>query len=200
MRVKYDRKELKNINSQIIIMGIIFVLSVFLGSFLNKMWPSYSQNAINDLNLTIEYYSQDVSLISNVFINLKVDFIYLIAMSILSVVVILFPFSILLFIIKGVSIGYTMNSMILSLKLMSFKMVFLTISKNIIIIPGMIIIIIVTIKYFREVKVQFDKKRKANILFLSKRYLINTLLISLVIVISQALINFCFMGLLKLFN
>ncbi|MFI3210601.1 MAG: hypothetical protein R3Y64_06070 [Peptostreptococcaceae bacterium] len=200
MRVKYDRKELKNINSQIIIMGIIFVLSVFLGSFLNKMWPSYSQNAINDLNLTIEYYSQDVSLISNVFINLKVDFIYLIAMSILSVVVILFPFSILLFIIKGVSIGYTMNSMILSLKLMSFKMVFLTISKNIIIIPGMIIIIIVTIKYFREMKVQFDKKRKANILFLSKRYLINTLLISLVIVISQALINFCFMGLLKLFN
>lgn len=200
MRVKYIRKDLKNINDQILILGGIFIISLLFGTFLNKIWPSYSQNILNDLNLTVEHYSKDISIIENVILNLKSDFLYMISISVFFTFVISFPVSIIFFIIKGVSIGYTINTVILALKFSSFKMVFLTVFKNIILVPGMIILLVISINHIKELSLQVNKKRKENIVFLSKRYLINAVLISIGVVLLQSVVNILSIAVVKLFS
>ena len=37
------KNKLEKINKSILIIGIIFIFSIVVGSFLNKIWPSYQK-------------------------------------------------------------------------------------------------------------------------------------------------------------
>ena len=52
--------------------------------------------------------------------------------------------------------GYTINSIILAMKLNGIKFILITISKNLIIIVGSIILILVSINYIKEVIFEFN--------------------------------------------
>ena len=116
---------------------------------------------------------------------------------ILNLLVITFPISILIFMLKGLSIGYTINSCILLLKAKSIKIVFTALIKNLVIIPGTIILIIISINYLKEFVKEYKNKKKKNIIFLLKQYLLNLIIILVSTLLIQALLNFIFINILQ---
>ena len=142
----------------------------------------------------IDYYDSNLNLKSNVINNLKSDFLLIFIMSLSTLFVFTFPIAMILFIIKGISIGYTINSIILALKIKSIKMILVTFSKNIIVIPGTIILLIIGINYAKEVLFQ----KKKNILPLFNRHILNMLLLIFGTIFVQAIINFLITSLMKM--
>ena len=96
----------------------------------------------------------------------------------------------IIFMLKGLSIGYTINSIILAMKLKGIKMLLIILLRNIIIIPGAIILTLISFNYIREAIYQLKKGKSDNILFLGKRYLLNSLIILSVTVGLQLILNF----------
>ncbi|MGL5314247.1 MAG: stage II sporulation protein M [Peptostreptococcaceae bacterium] len=198
MRRTYRKDNFKELNRQIIIIGLIFILSVILGTYLNKMWPNYQNNIIDNVNPSIEYYNDSsIGLKDTTMINLKSDVIFMAKISILSILVVTFPLAIGVVILKGLSIGYTINSIILTLKFKSIKMVLITFMKNIIIVPGAIILLIISFNYFKEVIYELKKGKKDNILFLLKRYLVNAVIVLAITVGLQLLLNTVSVSIIK---
>ncbi len=188
------KNKLEKINKSILIIGIIFIFSIVVGSFLNKIWPSYQKEIFLNISPMIDYYDSNLNLKSNVINNLKSDFLLIFIMSLSTLFVFTFPIAMILFIIKGISIGYTINSIILALKIKSIKMILVTFSKNIIVIPGTIILLIIGINYAKEVLFQ----KKKNILPLFNRHILNMLLLIFGIIFVQAIINFLITSLMKM--
>lgn len=188
------KNKLEKINKSILIIGIIFIFSIVVGSFLNKIWPSYQKEIFLNISPMIDYYDSNLNLKSNVINNLKSDFLLIFIMSLSTLFVFTFPIAIILFIIKGISIGYTINSIILALKIKSIKMILVTFSKNIIVIPGTIILLIIGINYAKEVLFQ----KKKNILPLFNRHILNMLLLIFGTIFVQAIINFLITSLMKM--
>lgn len=188
------KNKLEKINKSILIIGIIFIFSIVVGSFLNKIWPSYQKEIFLNISPMIDYYGSNLNLKSNVINNLKSDFLLIFIMSLSTLFVFTFPIAMILFIIKGISIGYTINSIILALKIKSIKMILVTFSKNIIVIPGTIILLIIGINYAKEVLFQ----KKKNILPLFNRHILNMLLLIFGTIFVQAIINFLITSLMKM--
>ena len=188
------KNKLEKINKSILIIGIIFIFSIVVGSFLNKIWPSYQKEIFLNISPMIDYYDSNLNLKSNVINNLKSDFLLIFIMSLSTLFVFTFPIAMILFIIKGISIGYTINSIILALKIKSIKMILVTFSKNIIVIPGTIILLIIGINYAKEVLFQ----KKKNILPLFNRHILNMLLLIFGTIFVQAIINFLITSLMKM--
>ena len=188
------KNKLEKINKSILIIGIIFIFSIVVGSFLNKIWPSYQKEKFLNISPMIDYYDSNLNLKSNVINNLKSDFLLIFIMSLSTLFVFTFPIAMILFIIKGISIGYTINSIILALKIKSIKMILVTFSKNIIVIPGTIILLIIGINYAKEVLFQ----KKKNILPLFNRHILNMLLLIFGTIFVQAIINFLITSLMKM--
>lgn len=188
------KNKLEKINKSILIIGIIFIFSIVVGSFLNKIWPSYQKEIFLNIPPMIDYYDSNLNLKSNVINNLKSDFLLIFIMSLSTLFVFTFPIAMILFIIKGISIGYTINSIILALKIKSIKMILVTFSKNIIVIPGTIILLIIGINYAKEVLFQ----KKKNILPLFNRHILNMLLLIFGTIFVQAIINFLITSLMKM--
>lgn len=198
MRRTCRKDNFKELNKQIIIIGIIFILSVILGTYLNKMWPNYQNNIIDNVNPSIEYYNDSsIGLKDTIMINLKSDAIFMVKISILSMLVVTFPLAIGVVILKGLAIGYTINSIILTLKLKSIKMILITFMKNIIIVPGAIILLIISFNYFKEAIYELKKGKKDNILFLLKRYLVNAVIVLAITVGLQLLLNTVSVSIIK---
>ena len=68
MRRTIRKNEFREINKQIICVGVLFVIFIVLGTYLNKIWPSYQQSMSENLNPIIKYYNssfniKDLSLI-----------------------------------------------------------------------------------------------------------------------------------------
>ncbi len=188
------KNKLEKINKSILIIGIIFIFSIVVGSFLNKIWPSYQKEIFLNISPMIDYYDSNLNLKSNVINNLKSDFLLIFIMSLSTLFVFTFPIAMILFIIKGISIGYTINSIILALKIKSIKMILVTFSKNIIVISGTIILLIIGINYAKEVLFQ----KKKNILPLFNRHILNMLLLIFGTIFVQAIINFLITSLMKM--
>lgn len=188
------KNKLEKINKSILIIGIIFIFSIVVGSFLNKIWPSYQQEILLNISPMIDYYDNNLNLKSNVINNLKSDFLLIFTMSLSTLFVFTFPIAIILFIVKGISIGYTINSIILALKIKSKKMILVTFSKNIIVIPGIIILLIIGINYAKEVLSQ----KKKNVLPLFNRHILNMSLLVLGTIFVQAIINFSIISFIKM--
>ena len=198
MRKTYRRNNFKELSRQIIIIGFILVISVILGTYLNKMWPSYQNKIVDNINPFIEYYNNSsINLKSAIMTNLKSDTSFMFKIIILSLLVVTFPIAIIIFILKGVSIGYTINSIILTLKFKSIKMFFITFIKNIIIVPGAIILLVISFNYFKDIINEIKKHKKDNIPFLLKRYLLNSIIVLAISLILQLLLNTISISIIK---
>ncbi len=190
MRRTIRKNEFREINKEIIFVGVIFTMFIILGSYLNKIWPSYQQSIMDNLNPIIEYYNSSFSIKDTIISNMKNDITFMSFICISSLLIITFPMIMIIFMLKGLSIGYTINSIILAMKLKGIKMLLIILLRNIIIIPGAIILTLISFNYIREAIYQLKKGKSDNILFLGKRYLLNSLIILSVTVGLQLILNF----------
>ena len=156
LRGTYKKSYFREINKQLIVIGLIFLTAVVIGTYLNKMWPDYQGNIVNSINPIVEYYSSKISIKNIVLANLKSDISFMMYISLSTLFVVTFPITLILFIVKGISMGYTINSVILAMKLKSIKFILITTFKNLIIILGTIILILISINYIKEIEKVYE--------------------------------------------
>lgn len=197
MRKTIRRNDFRDINKQIVFVGLIFTIFIVLGAYLNKIWPNYQSSIMDNLNPVIEYYNSDFATKDAIMSNLKNDTTFMSFICISTLLVVTFPIIILIFMLKGLSIGYTINSVILAMKLKGLKMILMLLLKNIIIIPGAIILTLISFNYLKEVIYQLKKGKRDNILFLGKRYLLNSLIVLAITVGLQLILNTISISIIK---
>ena len=198
LRGTYNKNYFREINKQLIIIGLIFLTSVVMGTYLNKIWPDYPSKIVNSINPIVEYYSSKISVRNIVMANLKSDISFMLGISLTALTVITFPLALLIFLLKGISMGYTINSIILAMKLNGIKFILITISKNLIIIVGSIILILVSINYIKEIIFEFNRKKDKNkIIFLVSRYVLNSIIVLAITISLQTLLNTVIISIIK---
>ena len=198
LRGTYNKNYFREINKQLIIIGLIFLTSVVMGTYLNKIWPDYQSKIVNSINPIVEYYSSKISVRNIVMANLKSDISFMLGISLTALTVITFPLALLIFLLKGISMGYTINSIILAMKLKSIKFILITISKNLIIIVGSIILILISINYIKQIVFELRKNRNKNtIIFLFSRYILNSIIVLAITIGLQALLNTVIISIIK---
>lgn len=197
MRRTYRKGNFKELNKQIIVSGVIFIAFIVLGTYLNKIWPSSQNNIMDNINPAIEYYNLSTGIKDAITSNLKSDLIFMGAISIFTLLVVTFPIILIIFMLKGLSIGYTINSAILALKFKATKMILIILFKNLIIIPGAIILALISFNYLKETIYELKKGKKDNILFLGKRYLLNAIIVLAITVGLQAILNTISISIIK---
>lgn len=199
MRKTIRRKENYRINKEIIFLGLAFLIFTAIGTYLNKFFPQGENIVVDSINSINNYYSQgqDINVWGVVTSNLRQDVLFLGSIVLFTTFIFTFPFAIISFILKGLSVGYTINSCILLMKLKSIKLILLMVIKNFIIIPGGILLILVSIYFMKNVYEEYKKGRKEGIAFLCKRYVINGTIIVGVCVIGQLLLNVIYVGILQ---
>lgn len=199
MRRTIRRKYNYKITQEMIFLGIILLIFIIIGTFLNKIIPSGEQLVLGSINSLDKYYSSgfDINVKEVVFSNLRQDIIFMGSIVLFSLFVFTFPLGIISFILKGLSIGYTINSCILLMKFKSIKMILLMIIKNFIIIPGAILLLLVSYYYILNVYEEYKRGRKDGIIFLGKRFLLNGMIIIVISVLGQLLLNAVYIGILQ---
>ena len=199
LRGTYKKSYFREINKQLIVIGLIFLTAVVIGTYLNKMWPDYQGNIVNSINPIVEYYkAQKISIKNIVLANLKSDISFMMYISLSTLFVVTFPITLILFIVKGISMGYTINSVILAMKLKSIKFILITTFKNLIIILGTIILILISINYIKEMVLEFKKSRnRSKIIFLFSRYLLNSIIVLAITIGLQVLLNTLIISIIK---
>ncbi len=197
MRKIKSKNNFDDINKSIILVGAIFIVALIIGTYLNKFWPQYEEVMIGSINNLKDVYKSDISLMNIIMTNLKSDFKLMLGISIFTLFIITFPISMLIFIFKGISIGYTINSIILVLKTSGISMVLLSFIKNVATIPGMIVLLIISINYGKEILRELNQKRKDKLIFLGSRYMLNALIISSITVFAQVILNCSFIWIIK---
>lgn len=199
MRRTIRKKDSLRISKEIICLSIIFIVFVAIGTYLNKIFSNGQDIVLDSINNLSEYYSRrsDINISAVVFSNLRENIIFLGSIVLFSLFVLTFPLAIISFLLKGISIGYTINSLILLIKLKSIKMILIMVIKNFIIVPGAILIIVMSFYYIRNVYEEYKRGRKEGILFLGRRYLLNGIIIIIVCVSAQLLLNAIGIGILQ---
>ncbi|AUA28525.1 TPA: stage II sporulation protein M [Clostridioides difficile] len=197
MRRTYRKNDFRELNRQIIIIGLLFMMSIVVGSYINKILPGSSNNILNNINPAVEYYNLNISIKDTVIQNLKSDAIFMGSIALLSLFVVTIPAVLVAFVLKGMSIGYTINSCILALKFKSIKMILIILFKNLIIIPCAIILALISLSYFKEMVYEFKKKSRKNMQFLIKRYILNIIIIIALSLGLQLILNTASIGIIK---
>lgn len=180
---------LDKISKDMIIISSLFILFVILGSLLNKIFPQYTEVISNNITYTNSYYDSGMKIKEVLMSNFKMDLSLLAGMSICTLSIILAPIALIIFAVKGLSIGYTINTFIIAMKASSFKMLCVTLIKFSIVLPGMIILALISLKYFEEFIKNVRKQNKTNCTYLMKRYIINSFLIIMISVSAQTILN-----------
>ncbi|HHP5302424.1 TPA: stage II sporulation protein M, partial [Clostridioides difficile] len=196
MRRTYRKNDFRELNRQIIIIGLLFMMSIVVGSYINKILPGSSNNILNNINPAVEYYNLNISIKDTVIQNLKSDAIFMGSIALLSLFVVTIPAVLVAFVLKGMSIGYTINSCILALKFKSIKMILIILFKNLIIIPCAIILALISLSYFKEMVYEFKKKNRKNMQFLIKRYILNIIIIIALSLGLQLILNTVSIGII----
>lgn len=199
MRRTIRKRDSLKISKEIMYLSIIFIIFVLIGTYLNKIFLNGQDivlDSINDLN---NYYSQgsNINVRDVVFSNLRENIFFLGSIVIFTLFVFTFPLAIISFLLKGVSIGYTINSFILLIKLKSIKMILIMVIKNFIIIPGAILLLAISFYYIKNIYEEYKKGRKEGILFLGKRYLLNGIIVIIICTVVQLLLNTISIGILQ---
>lgn len=198
LRGTYKKSYFREINKQLIVIGLIFLTAVVIGTYLNKIWPDYQGNIANSINSIVEYYSSKILIKNIVLANLKSDIYFMMSISLSTLLVVTFPITLILFIVKGISMGYTINSAILAMKLRSINLIFITIFKNLIIILGSIVLILISINYIKEMVFEFKKSRnRSKMIFLVSRYLLNSIIVLAITSGLQVLLNTLIVSIIK---
>lgn len=187
------RRKKRNIfevlNNEIIIISVIFIIFVVIGACINKFYPEAQNSIAINVSGANEYYNSDVNLKNILISNLKSDILFLSGIAICTLTIVLLPISIGIFILKGLAIGYTINSVVLALKINSLKIILITLAKSIIILPGILILSIVSLKYITHIVNEIRKNNRSKIAFLCKRYALNSSIIIIITTSSQFIIN-----------
>ena len=198
LRGTYNKSYFREINKQLIIVGFIFLISVVIGTYINKIWPDCQSYIEDSVNPIIEYYGSKIDIKNIILANLKSDIFFMISISLSTLLVLTFPITMILFIVKGISMGYTINSIILAMKLKSVKLIFITISKNLIIILGSVILILISINYIKQIIIEFKKSRdKSKLIFLFSRYILNSIIVLAITIGLQVLLNTLIISIIK---
>lgn len=199
MRRTRRKRDSLRISKEIIYLSIIFIISVLVGTYLNKIFFDGQDIVLDSINNLNNYYSQgsDINVRAVVFSNLKENIDFLGSIVLFTLFVFTFPLAIISFLLKGVSIGYTINSFILLIKLKSIKMILIIMIKNLIIIPGAILIIAISFYYIKNIYEEYKNGRKGGILFLGKRYLLNSIIVIIICTAVQLLLNAISIGILQ---
>ena len=199
MRKTIGKKDSLIVSKEIILLSVIFILFVAIGTYLNKIFSNGQDIVLDSINNLNDYYSKgsEINLKAVVFSNLRENTIFLGSIVLFSLVVVTFPLAIIIFLLKGMSIGYTINSLILLIKLKSIKMILIMVIKNFIIIPGAILIIAVSFYYIRNIYEEYKRGRREVILFLGRRYLLNGIIIIVLCTSVQLLLNVISIGILQ---
>ena len=135
------------------------------------------------------YYNGNISIKDFTITNIKEYIRYLGSIGIFTLLFFTFPISIIVFIVKAISIGYTINTSVLLLGLSSFKMCIIVLLKNIVIIPMSIILIELAISYIKNVYKQLKKNRQDSIVSLGKEFVLNLVIIMCASIILQTVLN-----------
>ena len=174
LRGTYKKSYFREINKQLIVIGLIFLTAVVIGTYLNKMWPDYQGNIVNSINPIVEYYSSKISIKNIVLANLKSDISFMMYISLSTLFVVTFPITLILFIVKGISMGY------------------------LIIILGTIILILISINYIKEMVLEFKKSRnRSKMIFLFSRYILNSIIVLAITIGLQVLLNTLIISIIK---
>lgn len=199
MRKTLRKRDSLRISKEIIYLSIIFIIFVAIGTYLNKIFSNGQNIVLDSINNLNDYYSHgsDINISAVVFSNLRENIIFLGSIVLFSLFVFTFPLAIISFLLKGISIGYTINSLILLIKLKSIKMILIMVIKNFIIIPGAILIIAVSFYYIKNIYEEYKRGRKEGILFLGRRYLLNGIIIIVICASAQLLLNAISIGILQ---
>ncbi|MPN01590.1 hypothetical protein SDC9_148800 [bioreactor metagenome] len=199
MRRTIRKRDSLRISKEIIYLSIIFIIFVAIGTYLNKVFSNGQDIVLDSINNLNDYYGQgsDINISAVVFSNLRENIIFLGSIVLFSLFVFTFPLAIISFLLKGISIGYTINSFILLIKFKSIKMILIMVIKNFIIIPGAILIIAVSFYYIKNIYEEYKRGRKEGILFLGRRYLLNGIIIIVICASAQLLLNAISIGILQ---
>ncbi len=199
MRKTIRKKDNYIISREIIYIGVIFIIFTAIGTYLNKIFTNGQDIVLDSINSLNSYYSQgsNIDIGAVVFSNLRQDIMFLGGIVLSTLFVVTFPLAIISFLLKGLSIGYTINSCILLMKLKSIKMILLMVIKNFIIIPGAILLIVISLYYIRNIYEEYKKGRREGILFLGKRFLLNGIIIIIICAFLQLLLNAVSTGILQ---
>lgn len=199
MRKTLRKRDTFRISKEIIYLSIIFIIFVAIGTYLNKIFSNGQNIVLDSINNLNDYYSHgsDINISAVVFSNLRENIIFLGSIVLFSLFVFTFPLAIISFLLKGISIGYTINSLILLIKLKSIKMILIMVIKNFIIIPGAILIIAVSFYYIKNIYEEYKRGRKEGVLFLGRRYLLNGIIIIVICASAQLLLNAINVGILQ---
>ncbi|WP_343343449.1 stage II sporulation protein M [Terrisporobacter petrolearius] len=199
MRKTLRKRDTFRISKEIIYLSIIFIIFVAIGTYLNKIFSNGQNIVLDSINNLNDYYSHgsDINISAVVFSNLRENIIFLGSIVLFSLFVFTFPLAIISFLLKGISIGYTINSLILLIKLKSIKMILIMVIKNFIIIPGAILIIAVSFYYIKNIYEEYKRGRKEGVLFLGRRYLLNGIIIIVICASAQLLLNAVSVGILQ---
>lgn len=189
MRRINRRTTLDKISKDIIIISSLFIAFVILGSLLNKIFPQYTEVIGQNVTYANGYYDSSIKIREVLISNFKMDLSLLTGMSICTLSIILAPVALIIFAIKGLSIGYTINSFIIAMEASSFKMLCVTLIKFAIVLPGMLILALISYKYFEEFMKSVRKQNKSNCTYLMKRYIINSFIIIMISVSAQTILN-----------
>ncbi|MDY5212540.1 stage II sporulation protein M [Intestinibacter sp.] len=183
------KKDFYKRNKSLIIISIIFIIFVVVGSYLNKIDSSNLDNISNQIRKISSYYDGNINKKDFIFTNIKEYIRYLGLIGICSLFFFTYPIAIIVFILKAISIGYTINTSIILLGFSSFKMCMIVFLKNIIIVPMSIILIELSIGYIKSVYKQLKKKRQDSIVSLGKEFVLNLLIIMCASIILQSILN-----------
>lgn len=181
----------------IILVGLIFLIFVILGAFLNKFNFTYISNLSFQIEDILNYYNADINVLDAVAANLKEDIRYLVLIAVLTLSFIGFIAALIVFLIRALSIGYTINTCILVLKLKSIKICFLVFMKNLIIIPTAFILFTLSIQYIKNIYKQLKKGKQESILFLGKKYLYKASIVIILGIVLQLFLNIIIISILK---
>nr|WP_295677732.1 hypothetical protein [uncultured Intestinibacter sp.] len=183
------KKDFYKRNKSLIIISIIFIIFVIVGSCLNKMDSSNLDNISNQIGKISSYYDGNINKKDFIFTNIKEYIRYLGLIGLGTLFFFTYPVAIIVFIVKAMSIGYTINTSIILLGFSSFKMCIIVFLKNIFIVPMSIILIELSIGYIKSVYKQLKKNRQDSIVSLGKEFVLNLIIIMCASIILQSILN-----------
>ena len=183
------KKDFYKRNKSLIIISIIFIIFVIVGSCLNKMDSSNLDNISNQIGKISSYYDGNINKKYFIFTNIKEYIRYLGLIGLGTLFFFTYPVAIIVFIVKAMSIGYTINTSIILLGFSSFKMCIIVFLKNIVIVPMSIILIELSIGYIKSVYKQLKKNRQDSIVSLGKEFVLNLIIIMCASIILQSILN-----------
>ena len=198
MRRIYRKTQFEKSTKIIMSFMFIFTLAITFGVYLNKLYPQAQQSMTESINSTLAFYNSNINLKSVLASNLKSDLIFTGSIYLCTVFIITFPAAFVVLALKGVTIGYTINTFILALQLESSKIVLLTLFKNIILIPGSFILLLFSLNYVLEAREICKSNNKEKMKFLTKKYTLSSTMLIAAIVIVQALVNAISIGAMQI--